>query len=122
VLGGRPYEQLPGYLKAINVCLLPHRLNQYTHNMFPMKFFEYLAAGKPVVATALDAIKDFTDVHYRCGSPEEFENGITVALAEDHMQEEQKRFAVAQKYTWDSRIGSMSELIGKYQAEHSHAR
>ena len=50
-LGGRPYSSLPAYLKGMDVVLLPNRINDYTKSMFPMKFFEYLAAGKPVVAT-----------------------------------------------------------------------
>jgi glycosyltransferase involved in cell wall biosynthesis len=58
-LGPRPYQSLPAYMKGLDVGLLPLRFNRYTHSMFPMKFFEYLAAGLPVVASAIDALEDY---------------------------------------------------------------
>lgn len=53
LLGYRPYAQLPEYLRGMQVGLLPTLINDYTRSMFPMKFFEYLAAGLPVVSTPL---------------------------------------------------------------------
>lgn len=53
LLGHRPYGQLPSYLRGMRVGLLPTLVNDYTHSMFPMKYFEYLAAGLPVVSTPL---------------------------------------------------------------------
>jgi glycosyltransferase involved in cell wall biosynthesis len=58
-LGPRSYGQLPSYLRGFEVALLPCPLNDYTRAMFPMKFFEYLAAGVPVVATQLPALQAF---------------------------------------------------------------
>ncbi|MGI4860815.1 MAG: glycosyltransferase [Janthinobacterium lividum] len=52
-LGYRAYEALPDYLRGVQVGLLPTVLNDYTRSMFPMKYFEYLAAGVPVVSTRL---------------------------------------------------------------------
>src|SRR5690606_8984533 len=45
LLGPRPYADLPAYLKGFDVAILPSPINAYTRGMFPMKFFEYLAAG-----------------------------------------------------------------------------
>lgn len=53
LLGHRPYAELPSYLRGMSVGLLPTLVNAYTHSMFPMKYFEYLAAGLPVVTTPL---------------------------------------------------------------------
>lgn len=52
-LGYRQYAVLPDYLRGMQVGLLPSLKNDYTHGMFPMKFFEYLASGIPVVSTPL---------------------------------------------------------------------
>ncbi len=52
-LGYRSYDVLPDYLRGMSVGLLPTLINDYTRSMFPMKFFEYLAAGLPVVSTPL---------------------------------------------------------------------
>ena len=51
-------------MAGLDVALLPQLLNDYTRGMFPMKFFEYLAAGLPIVSTPLDAIRDYR-LHYR---------------------------------------------------------
>jgi len=53
LLGYKTYAQLPSYLRGLHVGLLPTLVNEYTHGMFPMKYFEYLAAGLPVVSTPL---------------------------------------------------------------------
>jgi glycosyltransferase involved in cell wall biosynthesis len=57
-LGYKPYAELPSYLRGIQVGLLPSLVNDYTRGMFPMKYFEYLAAGIPVVSTALEFTKE----------------------------------------------------------------
>lgn len=61
-LGPRPYAEMPCYLQSFDVGLIPARLNQYTKSMFPMKFFEYLAAGIPVVATNIPALAEFGNI------------------------------------------------------------
>ena len=56
LLGPRPYSALPAYLAGMQAAMLPSAANPYTAAMFPMKFFEYLAAGLPVVTTPLPAL------------------------------------------------------------------
>ncbi|NMG29132.1 glycosyltransferase [Aromatoleum evansii] len=58
-LGYKPYAELPDYLRGVRVGLLPSLINDYTRGMFPMKYYEYLAAGLPIAATPLD----FTHTH-----------------------------------------------------------
>jgi glycosyltransferase involved in cell wall biosynthesis len=58
LLGHRPYAELPHYLRGMRVGLLPTLVNDYTRSMFPMKYFEYLAAGMPVVSTPLAFTKE----------------------------------------------------------------
>jgi glycosyltransferase involved in cell wall biosynthesis len=58
-LGVKHYTYLPSILKGATVAIIPALINNYTDYMFPMKFFEYLAAGVPVVATGLSAISEF---------------------------------------------------------------
>jgi len=64
LIGYRPYDMLPAYLKGFDVAILPLRLNAYTQAMFPMKFFEYLAAGCPVVASRIDALKPYANLAF----------------------------------------------------------
>lgn len=52
-LGPRPYDSLPGYLSAFDVALIPFVVDEITRATSPLKLYEYLAAGKPVVATPM---------------------------------------------------------------------
>jgi glycosyltransferase involved in cell wall biosynthesis len=58
LLGRRAYEQVPGYLAALDLCLIPYRRSAWTAGCFPAKLHEYLAAGRPVVATELPGLAD----------------------------------------------------------------
>jgi len=111
ILGGRAYKSLPSYIKGFDICLLPSRLNDYTKNMFPMKFFEYLASGKPVVSTALEALADFRELAYFSKNKEEFEHNIILALRENDSALIEKRIAAAKAFTWENRVEEMSGLI-----------
>jgi glycosyltransferase involved in cell wall biosynthesis len=52
-LGPRPYTELPGYVRYFDVTTIPFQLNRITHATSPLKLFEYMAAGRPVVATPM---------------------------------------------------------------------
>src|SRR5207248_5489186 len=52
-LGQKPYAKLPRYVAAFDVGLIPYVANAHTRSCFPLKLFEYLAAGKPVVASGV---------------------------------------------------------------------
>ncbi len=111
LLGGVPAEQLPSYLKGFDVCLLPNILNEYTKNMFPMKFFEYLAAGKPVVSTWLDSLQEFGEYCSLAKNHAEFEASLVKALAEDTLEKQKQRVELAKRYTWETRLDEFSEVI-----------
>ena len=115
LLGPRSYDRLPAYLKGIDVGLLPNRTNEYTASMFPMKFFEYLAAGRPVVSVALPALEAYRDVACLADTRQEFMQGIERALAGSCATLD-ARLAVAAENTWDARTARMLELIAAARA------
>lgn len=61
MLGFKVYEELPNYLRFADVGMLPSCIDRYTKSMFPMKYYEYLASGVPVVSTPLDFTKTSQD-------------------------------------------------------------
>ena len=63
LLGQRPHDEVPAYVNAFDVALIPYRLAEYTANVYPTKLNEYLVMGKPVVATDLPEIRRFNDTH-----------------------------------------------------------
>ena len=72
-LGGRPYSQLPSLTKGFSVALMPFALNEATEYINPTKALEYMAAGRPVVSTALDEVKsNFKSVARIAKSHDEF--------------------------------------------------
>lgn len=115
-LGGRRYQTLPSYLKGIDVAILPSAINEYTRSMFPMKFFEYLASGRPVVATNLHALKDWADVAAICTDETAFEKAITQAL-ENGAASLDNRLEAARGQTYESRTKKMMELVAKALSE-----
>jgi glycosyltransferase involved in cell wall biosynthesis len=80
LLGPRSYGVLPAYMAAFDVALIPAPINNYTRAMFPMKFFEYLAAGVPVVATPLPALEEFSSFYLKAATPAQFTAAIASIL------------------------------------------
>ena len=115
-LGGRPYASLPGYLKAMDVAILPNRLNDYTRSMFPMKFFEYLAAGRPVVSARLHALQDYGHVAAFADSADDFVTAIAAALAGEGA-DLAARFDAARDQTYERRTERMMALVEARSAQ-----
>jgi len=90
--------------------MLPNVLNDYTASMFPMKFFEYLAAGRPVVSVDLPAIRGFAGVASLCGSDSEFLAALDQAVAGEGPDLDQ-RLAVAREHTYATRTERMMALL-----------
>jgi len=111
-IGPRAYSQLPAYLKGFDVAILPSMINEYTRGMFPMKFFEYLAAGRPVVSTDLHALQSYREVAYLAADHEAFIRGVEDSLAGNGAGLEQ-RLDAARDQTYERRTDRMMKLISQ---------
>ena len=113
LLGQRPYASLPAYLKGFQVGLLPLGFNDYTQAMFPMKFFEYLAAGLPVVASAIDALHPYGELAQLVQpTSDAFERAIASALGGGGPSRE-RRLLGAAAHTYRRRTEAMlADLAG----------
>ena len=105
-LGYRPYQVLPQYLRGMQVGVLPTLLNDYTRSMFPMKFYEYLAAGLPVVSTPLDFAKEPRAGLEVGGDRDAFIAAIEKQLARGKLSADEAREAVGEN-TWEARLDKM---------------
>ena len=113
LIGPVAYADLPAWLAHADVALLPLQLNGYTRHMFPMKFFEYLSSGLPVVATEISALKIHADVAWLCPPQvEAFEQAIRAALAGDGPSLAQ-RLERASTQTYEARTASMLTYLDR---------
>jgi len=116
-LGFREHQELPKYIKAFDVCVIPYLLADYTKNVYPTKLNEYLAMGKPVVSSSLPEIeafnKKYNNIVYSAKDRETFVRYIKQAINENNETLIEKRIEVARENSWENRINKMSELIEK---------
>ena len=110
LLGPRPYEDLPRHLAAMDVGLIPFVQNRLTWHADPIKAYEYLAAGLPVVATDLPALRRLAHVIRLADSPEGFVQQIEAALRDGSGRAE--RQAEAARHSWNSRFAQFEALLG----------
>ena len=112
-LGGKKYDELPHYLAGWDVAMMPFALNQSTKFISPTKTLEYLAAGKPVVSTAIrDVVRPYGEKGLvRIGDKDTFVNEIAEALKEDGSIRRQAADAHVAQTSWDHTFKKMSALI-----------
>lgn len=111
LVGSVPYEELPDWLSHADVALLPLLMNAYTKNMFPMKFFEYLAAGIPVVASAIPSLMPFSNAALLVEPYEDdLEKAIKLALS-GHGPSQPERLSLAYRHTYIQRTKSMLNIM-----------
>tara|TARA_B100001964_G_scaffold219836_1_gene262331 strand:+ start:2283 stop:4523 length:2241 start_codon:yes stop_codon:yes gene_type:complete len=109
--GQKSYGELPSWLAHCDVALLPLRHNDYTRHMFPMKFFEYLASGIPVVATAIPALRLYGSAALICDPKvDSFESALAQSLAGGGPPL-QERLALASLHTYEARTASMLSVL-----------
>jgi glycosyltransferase involved in cell wall biosynthesis len=111
-LGQRAYADLPRYVKAFDACLMPFALNEATEYINPTKTLEYMAAGKPIVSTAVaDVVHNFTPVVRVARSHEEFVELATQAATAPNLALIERGLQMAQEATWESIVARMRRLI-----------
>jgi glycosyltransferase involved in cell wall biosynthesis len=116
LLGARPYADLPKYLAAMDVGLIPFKHNDVTYHADPIKAYEYLAAGLPVVATALPALQRLSHVVRLAGDAEGFCTAIAAAVAEGRDSGRAARQTEAAKHSWSSRFDELVRLLEAHLA------
>ncbi|HTN21157.1 MAG TPA: glycosyltransferase [Pelobium sp.] len=112
-LGAVPYYQMPQVLKGFDVAIIPFRKDEFSATIFPLKLFEYLGSGKPVISTDFN-----TDLNEQtegtvpfCANADEFSNAINDVLTNDNEEKKAQRLAIAKNNTWDKRANEFSDLL-----------
>lgn len=112
--GPVPYSQMPAVLKGFDVAIIPFKKDEVSAHIFPLKLFEYLGSGRPIVSTDFNPdLEEFTHgtVAY-CSDAATFSEALAVAL-NDTPELQKKRLEVAADNTWEHRIDEIKALLKK---------
>ncbi len=108
--GPKPYAQIPDYMRAFDVCITPHLVTAFTESLNPIKLWEYLAAGKPILSTPVAGFRDYPELIYLADDAEDFARGLDHALAESPRLTESRRHEAA-AHSWASRLDHVDAVI-----------
>lgn len=112
-LGPKTAAELPAYIRHFQVCLNPQLVNDITIGNYPRKIDEYLAMGKPVVATWTKTMKLFQDHVYLASSLAGYLELIDKALQENNAARAEARIAFARSHTWQASVAKIQEALDK---------
>lgn len=110
-VGSKDPEQLPSYINAFDVCINPQIVSQVTIGNYPRKIDEYLAVGKPVVATKTDAMSIFKEYTYLAETKDDYIILIKKALKENSPELQQQRKEFASSHTWENSVKEIYQAI-----------
>lgn len=116
ILTGKiPFEEVPQHVAAADICLLPAYKNEIMMNIVPIKIYEYMAMGKPIIATNLPGIrKEFgldKGINYIENSKEALEKSIWLSKTNGIKLEGEKAHSFVQNFSWDSITNSFENLL-----------
>jgi len=113
--GARKYSEIPAYMSAFDVCITPHLVTPFTDSLNPIKLWEYLASGKPILSTKVAGFRDYPPFVHLAADAEGFARGLEAALQEDSMQAEARR-AFARQHSWEERLGAVERVFEQVSA------
>ncbi len=110
-LGQKSYQELPNYLHSFDVGIIPHKVNKFTATMNPLKLYEYLASGIPVVSTDIKGLRGY-EKYIRIGrTKDEFNRQLIQSLRDDNNNTHQERQAFISKDDWNNKIDFIIDKI-----------
>jgi len=113
--GPIPYSEMPQMLKGFDIATIPFKKDEVSATIFPLKLFEYLGAGKPVIVTDFNPdLKDYTkNAVVFCADAVAFTESINTILITDNEGSKVERQAVANENTWDASADKLVKIVEK---------
>lgn len=110
-----PYSQVPKYISAIDVCLIPFKKSQISESALPLKLFEYMACGKPAISTELPGIKNVAGEKVMYATNEkEYKERIAELYKNEELRHEMGKSGrefVAENYDWEKIVERMERTL-----------
>jgi teichuronic acid biosynthesis glycosyltransferase TuaH len=110
-LGSKDGSELPAYVKGFDVAMNPQLTNDLTIGNYPRKIDEYLAMGKPIIATETKGMEMFKDCVYLGATKEDYISLTEKALAENSEELIAKRIHFAKSHTWENNVKAIYNAI-----------
>ena len=120
-LGSKDPSTLPAYINAFDVCINPQIVNQVTIGNYPRKIDEYLAVGKPVVATKTEAMSIFKDHCYLAETKEDYVRMIAEGLQNNNSDLKAERRNFASAHTWENSVLEIDKAISNWFDASQHS-
>lgn len=114
-VGHQSYDRIPAYLERMDVALIPFKQNQITRATNPIKMYEYLSLGKPVVSSLIPEVVPYKEFIYISKDKEEFINNINIALNETDTSLKEGRRGIAINNSWKSRVNEIEAILKQYK-------
>jgi glycosyltransferase involved in cell wall biosynthesis len=112
-LGAKAARDLPSYTQHFDVCTMPYLANDYTKYIYPLKLHEYLASGRPTVATRIRSLEDFSQVISLVCTPDEWSAQLNLALQPQFntLEWQETRRAVASRHDWKFLVAQIARTL-----------
>lgn len=114
LLGPKPYEILPNYLRGFDVCIIPYERSEITINANPLKLLEYMASGKPVITTDLPSVHTYAEGLTITKSTIEMETGIEKLLSGQADEVKSSQIRMARANSWTNRAEKIERLFDEH--------
>jgi len=111
LLGRVPYKNIPTLCANFDVCMLQWKMDDWIRACNPLKMFEYMASGKPIVSVPIEEVKKYDDLISITETKEEFCRAIEWELQNDTPERAQKRIDIARQNSWASHMETINDLI-----------
>ncbi len=108
------FERLPEILASFDLCSIPHRITQFTNSLNPLKAFEYLASGTPIITTPVAEMAAFAEYVTFAEGPEKFFEAALDILNGNEMSTAEERKAAAREHSWRNRELEIREIIEEF--------
>lgn len=110
-LGAVEWSWIPYYVKGFDVGLIPYVQDREREHSSPLKLYDYLAAGLPIVSADIPSAREFSAYVHLVDSPQNFSRAVQAALADTTPERRQARRDAAAQHTWEARVEQISDLI-----------
>ena len=114
-LGMKTYNELPGYLKAFDIAMMPFALNDATKFISPTKTLEYMAAGKPIISTKIkDVVRDYENCVKLVETSDDFCKAVSEIAKTDLTAIRNSYGNILKNTSWDTTAAKMNTIIKKF--------